>query len=136
MVARVLALPTKLKVAICKIVRVVDSNASKNLCSQTHYCIFLIVQHNYIPILVNGHWGGWNEWSQCSKSCGFGIQTRNRTCDNPAPADGGEDCPAGNTESLMCYNEGCPGKSLCTLTKDRKTINGKTINGSITYSAK
>lgn len=27
-----------------------------------------------------GLWGSWGEWSQCSRTCGPGIQIRNRYC--------------------------------------------------------
>ena len=29
------------------------------------------------------------------------------------PVNDGEDCAAGDTESRICYNKGCPGTSLC-----------------------
>merc|ERR1712055_918587 len=34
--------------------------------------------------------GGWSEWSTCTKSCGHGMKYR--SCTNPKPANGGEDC--------------------------------------------
>ena len=33
--------------------------------------------------------GGWSDWSECSKKCGNGVQTR--TCTNPVP-ENGKDC--------------------------------------------
>ena len=54
---------------------------------------------------VNGQYG---TWGACSMSCGKGIQ--NRSCDNPAPANGGADC-AGKSQQ-ECQNDACPGKVL------------------------
>ncbi|KAA0186981.1 Hemicentin 1, partial [Fasciolopsis buskii] len=58
---------------------------------------------------VNGAWGSWTSWSHCSKSCGGGQRRRIRRCDSPAPAYGGQDCPAtGYLEISDCHNEPCP----------------------------
>ena len=55
--------------------------------------------------------GGWSEfgaWSECSADCGGGTKTKNRTCTNPAPANGGADCAGSATETQECNTQGCP----------------------------
>ena len=32
---------------------------------------------------VHGSWGGWGDWSQCSVSCGQGVQHSDRMCNSP-----------------------------------------------------
>ena len=62
---------------------------------------------------VNGEWGEWSEWADCSVSCGGGEQVRTRSCDNPAPQNGGDDCPsdeASDSETQSCNTEDCPSK--------------------------
>ncbi|KAI8492290.1 hypothetical protein Bbelb_301870 [Branchiostoma belcheri] len=58
---------------------------------------------------VDGVWSNWGPWSGCSVTCGFGTETRTRTCTNPAPANGGADCFGQNQETQQC-NTGvsCP----------------------------
>ena len=52
--------------------------------------------------------GGLSDWGACSVTCGGGQQTR--TCDNPAPANGGADCVGDLTQA--CGNDACPGMPL------------------------
>ncbi|XP_012591877.2 hemicentin-1 [Microcebus murinus] len=58
---------------------------------------------------VDGSWGNWQSWSQCSASCGRGEKTRMRLCDNPAPARGGRPCPGDATQVSRCNMQTCPG---------------------------
>ena len=53
--------------------------------------------------------GGWSDddWSECSAECGGGTQARNRTCTNPAPANGGADCVGEATEIQKCKTHFC-----------------------------
>lgn len=42
---------------------------------------------------IHGGWGEWSShWSECSETCGLGIRTRERKCDNPKPKYGGKPC--------------------------------------------
>uniref|UniRef100_A0AAY4D672 Brain-specific angiogenesis inhibitor 1 n=1 Tax=Denticeps clupeoides TaxID=299321 RepID=A0AAY4D672_9TELE len=55
---------------------------------------------------VNGRWLSWSAWSGCSKTCGGGIQERQRACDGPF--FGGEPCPGSKRESKQCNEKRCP----------------------------
>ncbi|XP_066271469.1 uncharacterized protein [Branchiostoma lanceolatum] len=58
---------------------------------------------------VNGGWSDWGPWSDCSVTCGVGEETRDRTCTNPAPANGGADC-VGLAQEVQACDTGvsCP----------------------------
>uniref|UniRef100_G1MRA1 Hemicentin-1 n=1 Tax=Meleagris gallopavo TaxID=9103 RepID=G1MRA1_MELGA len=58
---------------------------------------------------VNGNWGPWQTWSQCSASCGGGEQTRTRLCRNPAPLYHGHPCLGDSSQISRCNNQACPG---------------------------
>ena len=51
---------------------------------------------------VDGGWSDYGDWSKCSVDCGDGVQTRSRSCDNPAPANGGAGCEGKDTETRTC----------------------------------
>ncbi|KAK7094973.1 hypothetical protein V1264_006443 [Littorina saxatilis] len=57
---------------------------------------------------VDGNWGSWLSWSQCSLSCGGGIRSRQRRCDNPRPQFGGTECMGSETQRDYCNNDPCP----------------------------
>ncbi|XP_078660161.1 uncharacterized protein LOC144904888 [Branchiostoma floridae x Branchiostoma belcheri] len=52
--------------------------------------------------VVDGGWSDWGPWSGCSVTCGVGTETRDRTCTNPAPANGGADCDGPAQETREC----------------------------------
>ncbi|XP_078378572.1 coadhesin-like [Oculina patagonica] len=62
------------------------------------------------PCPIDGNYTEWSEWSDCSVSCGGGKQERSRTCTNPHPKHGGQNCddlgPANETQK--CNPEPCP----------------------------
>ena len=62
---------------------------------------------------VDGAWSEWSDWlpcfnmstPECTKTvcdCGRGVKARERTCDNPVPADGGTQCDGNRTEMAQC----------------------------------
>ncbi|XP_037907235.1 hemicentin-1-like isoform X2 [Hermetia illucens] len=60
------------------------------------------------PCRIDGGWSSWSSWSACSVSCGVGIRTRERTCNNPPPQFGGKRCMGTSTEREPCRHEDCP----------------------------
>ncbi|KAF3695404.1 A disintegrin and metalloproteinase with thrombospondin motifs 3 [Channa argus] len=56
----------------------------------------------------DGVWGTWSKYGSCSRSCGTGVRFRTRQCNNPAPSNGGQDCPGVNYEYQLCHTDDCP----------------------------
>ncbi|XP_071100623.1 properdin-like [Haliotis cracherodii] len=66
--------------------------------------------------IVDGGYGEWSQWTgaTCTKTCGVGVTVniwRNRSCDSPAPQNGGLPCNGTNYEStsMECNIPPCPG---------------------------
>ena len=69
---------------------------------------------DYAITLVHGNWATWGVWSECTTTCGpDGMRERNRTCTDPDPLHGGDDCDDtinGDVEAETCNSEiVCPG---------------------------
>nr|XP_022335242.1 semaphorin-5B-like [Crassostrea virginica]XP_022335250.1 semaphorin-5B-like [Crassostrea virginica]XP_022335258.1 semaphorin-5B-like [Crassostrea virginica]XP_022335266.1 semaphorin-5B-like [Crassostrea virginica] len=64
---------------------------------------------------IHGHWSEWTSWSKCSTTCGNGQQTRSRSCTNPPPMNGGEDCkPLSRDEEFKAsVRPFCVGNPAC-----------------------
>ena len=60
--------------------------------------------------LVHGGVSEWSEWKVCEKPCGTSNKTRARTCTNPKPRYGGNDCDEVMEERALCELPPCPGK--------------------------
>ncbi|XP_061191017.1 coadhesin-like [Saccostrea echinata] len=63
---------------------------------------------NMLHCPVDGGWSSWSNVSQCSSSCGQGVQTRSRTCSSPSPGFGGQQCSGNSKESKICNLRTCP----------------------------
>ncbi|EDL93030.1 a disintegrin-like and metallopeptidase (reprolysin type) with thrombospondin type 1 motif, 14 (predicted) [Rattus norvegicus] len=57
----------------------------------------------------DGGWSSWTNFGSCSRSCGGGVRSRSRSCDNPPPAYGGRLCSGPMFEYQICNSEDCPG---------------------------
>uniref|UniRef100_A0AAQ4QM07 Hemicentin-1 n=1 Tax=Gasterosteus aculeatus aculeatus TaxID=481459 RepID=A0AAQ4QM07_GASAC len=58
---------------------------------------------------VNGNWGSWQQWAECSSSCGGGERTRVRLCNSPSPSNVGRPCPGDSSQLARCNGHSCPG---------------------------
>ncbi|XP_075615070.1 A disintegrin and metalloproteinase with thrombospondin motifs 14 isoform X5 [Balearica regulorum gibbericeps] len=61
------------------------------------------------PYSQDGSWSSWSKFGSCSRTCGGGVRSRSRSCDNPPPAYGGRHCPGATYEYQVCNAEECPG---------------------------
>ena len=90
----------------CKMMTEVGDFTDKILMDQVMVVVLLV---SFYVFSVDGGWSDYGTWSECSNSCGGGIQTRKRTCTNPPPAHGGADCVGEATETQNCQEKDCPG---------------------------
>ncbi|XP_078371948.1 uncharacterized protein LOC144655560 isoform X2 [Oculina patagonica] len=86
---------------------------------------------------IAGHWGHWSPWTACSVTCGYGTHTRTRTCNDPAPKNGGKDCRGDSEDVGKCLmtvcnlgpfdvsfeSEGMHGWKLCQSHNEKKKPN-------------
>jgi hypothetical protein len=68
---------------------------------------------------VDGAWSDWSSWAECSVSCGTGLRSRDRRCENPAPRLDGLTCPGERMESEQCALPACPLSGNLNLTYSR-----------------
>ena len=63
---------------------------------------------------VDGGYTSWEDWLDCSFSCGGGKRRRFRKCTNPVPQYGGKDCSSlgPSVETDDCNTNLCPGICL------------------------
>ncbi|KAG1925552.1 A disintegrin and metalloproteinase with thrombospondin motifs [Pimephales promelas] len=60
------------------------------------------------PESVNGGWDSWSDWSECTRTCGTGVQNAQRDCANPVPKYGGKYCLGERRRYRTCNHEPCP----------------------------
>ncbi|TMS13657.1 A disintegrin and metalloproteinase with thrombospondin motifs 7 [Larimichthys crocea] len=70
-----------------------DGSVDGTSCGEHKWCFGgECVAAGYQPESVNGGWAPWSEWSACSRTCGAGVQSAHRDCDNPVPKYRGKYC--------------------------------------------
>ncbi|KAJ8406778.1 hypothetical protein AAFF_G00296940 [Aldrovandia affinis] len=70
------------------------------------HCIW---RSSHQPYGHDGNWGSWGKFGSCSRTCGGGVRSRSRQCNDPPPAYGGRDCPGSTFDYQMCNTEECVG---------------------------
>ncbi|XP_053693670.1 hemicentin-1-like isoform X2 [Sabethes cyaneus] len=71
--------------------------------------------------IVDGGWSDWGSWSKCSKPCGVGVRHRKRSCTNPEPKNGGNECEGENIEVDKCSSKSCRNDALLkNINRDSK----------------
>lgn len=63
---------------------------------------------NLKPCPVDGLWGSWTKWSECSVTCKGEVEKRRRSCNNPLPQHGGKDCTGVSMVTRSCKVRPCP----------------------------
>ncbi|KAL6470950.1 hypothetical protein MHYP_G00196000 [Metynnis hypsauchen] len=58
-------------------------------------------------VSVDGGWGEWRPWQQCSRSCGGGVMFSYRECDQPTPQNGGSYCEGQRVRYRSCNTQAC-----------------------------
>jgi len=81
--------------------------------------------------VTDGGWSDFGDWSECSATCGGGTQTRERSCNNPSPANGGADCVGEAEESRECNSDPCGENSLKVACDNAKTVY---VDGELKFS--
>ncbi|XP_006900683.1 PREDICTED: A disintegrin and metalloproteinase with thrombospondin motifs 13 [Elephantulus edwardii] len=76
---------------------------------------------------VHGHWSSWGPPSPCSRSCGGGVVTRRRHCNNPRPAFGGRTCPGADLQAELCNAQDCGSSQLDFMAEQCAQTDGQPL---------
>ena len=66
-----------------------------------------IHHHHLILISVDGVFGEWESWGECSVTCANGTRWRDRVCFGPY--HGGANCTGPTNDEEICVTANCPG---------------------------
>ena len=83
-----------------------------SLCDFYPVLIFMWSVNIFVYILTaNCKWAPWHAWSECTATCGGGVQNRTREV-LQAAANGGKECQGPAAQFRDCNTAKCPGKQL------------------------
>ncbi|CRL05730.1 CLUMA_CG018759, isoform A [Clunio marinus] len=84
-----------------------------------------------LPAPVDGGWGNWSEWGQCSRACGAGVSLQTRECDHPTPVHGGSFCIGERARYKTCNIDPCPADESSFRAQQCSKQNSKPIKGQL-----
>uniref|UniRef100_A0A3B3D8D8 ADAM metallopeptidase with thrombospondin type 1 motif 7 n=1 Tax=Oryzias melastigma TaxID=30732 RepID=A0A3B3D8D8_ORYME len=86
-----------------------DGAVDGTSCGEQKWCIGgQCVAVGYQPGSIDGGWASWSEWSACTRTCGAGVQSAGRECDNPVPKHRGKYCLGERRRHKICNAAPCP----------------------------
>uniref|UniRef100_A0A665UVS2 ADAM metallopeptidase with thrombospondin type 1 motif 7 n=1 Tax=Echeneis naucrates TaxID=173247 RepID=A0A665UVS2_ECHNA len=86
-----------------------DGAVDGTSCGENKWCFSgECVTSGFLPESVNGGWASWSEWSACSRTCGAGVRSAQRDCDNPVPKNRGKYCLGERRRYKVCNINPCP----------------------------
>ncbi|KAL5017640.1 hypothetical protein ScPMuIL_007229 [Solemya velum] len=62
---------------------------------------------------IDGEWGVWSQWGECTRDCGGGDRFRYRDCDSPSPVGHGADCSGVSMDQMTCNTQECASAAKC-----------------------
>lgn len=80
------------------------THCGKHMWCQNQECVPIVDR----PRQIDGGWGEWGLWSECSRTCGAGVSIVERKCDHPEPAYGGKFCIGERRRYKICNTQPCP----------------------------
>ncbi|XP_066252226.1 A disintegrin and metalloproteinase with thrombospondin motifs 7 [Euwallacea similis] len=81
------------------------------------------------PVAIDGGWGEWSSWSECSRTCGSGVSLMSRECDHPTPTAGGKFCVGERKRYRICNTDPCPEGQPTFRALQCSSYNNKTYEG-------
>lgn len=79
-------------------------------------------------IKVDGQWGKWGPFGDCSRTCGGGVQLAKRECNNPVPENGGKYCYGLRIKYHSCNLSPCPDSGKSYREEQCEAFNGLNLN--------
>ncbi|KAM9096306.1 A disintegrin and metalloproteinase with thrombospondin motifs 12 [Sarcophilus harrisii] len=85
-----------------------DAAADGTRCGEKKWCMAgKCITVGKKPESIPGGWGRWSPWSHCSRTCGAGVQSAERLCNNPEPKFGGKYCTGERKRYRLCNIHPC-----------------------------
>ncbi|XP_068784665.1 A disintegrin and metalloproteinase with thrombospondin motifs 12 [Struthio camelus] len=85
-----------------------DAAADGTRCGENKWCFSgECITVGKTPEAVHGGWGVWSSWSHCTRTCGAGVQSAERPCNNPEPQFGGDYCTGERKRYRVCNISPC-----------------------------
>ncbi|XP_030209304.1 A disintegrin and metalloproteinase with thrombospondin motifs 1 [Gadus morhua] len=84
---------------------------------------------------VNGGWGLWGPWGDCSRTCGGGVQYSHRDCDSPLPKNAGKYCEGKRIQYRSCNTDVCPDNNGLTF-REEQCLAHNDMSGHMTFNSR